>query len=290
MILISILVVVLIILIYTFYRTMKLVYGLYIPKNYQYTINSNASITYKKFDFKAKDGLVLKGIDYKPKMQARGTILVCHFFGGAKEAILPFVDFLLKVGFRVLSFDFRNHGESGRSDSLKVSLLNDFSAFYETIKAAGIEEPVGIMGFSMGSTPALIALNEYPEIKAAVIDSGPMILVKEYFLYVLNNKNIKNPVYRVLFLLVYLYYVGFLRLSKQTIEILKKNKQKPVMFIHGEKDNIISIKNSEVAVSYLSSSHSSLWRIPNSRHLTNRFVEPILYENKVTQFFLQNLS
>lgn len=259
------------------------------PQKVQCSLNRDIPVIYQKFDFFTKDGILLKGIDMRPKMKVKGTILVCHYLGGSKEQILIFVDCLLKMGFQIISFDFRNHGESQSDKWVKFCLENDFDSFFEKVKQRVETKVFGIIGFSMGSTPALFGLGKYPEIKAAVIDSGPLIRVKEYFIYVLNEKKIRNPLTRCLFLIIYLYHAGFNKMSKNTYKILQKIENKQILLIHGDKDNIIPIENAEIVLRYLKPECTALWRVPNSRHLTNRFLRKDEYERKVVQFFITNL-
>lgn len=276
--------------VYSYYKAYKYAYELNHPRKACFTPNICIPITYKKFDFKTDTGLLLKGIDIKPKMNIKGTILVCHYLSGSKELILTFVDYMLRIGFRVITFDFRNHGESHVDKRIRFSLEEDFDAFYKYIKNSGIEGPFGVIGFSMGATPALYGFYKYPEIKAAVIDSGPLLFVKKYFLYLLDNKKILNMFYKVSFLLIYLYHAGFNRMSRKTIAVLKALRGRPVLLVHGEKDNVIPLENARAAHEYLGLGPDALWEIPNSRHLTNRFIRKEEYEKRISEFFISNLS
>lgn len=70
--------------------------------------------------------------------------------------------------------------------------------FLALLKKRGIRGPLGAIGFSMGATLAIQAACVEKEIRAVVLDSGPLLYVKNYFLYVLNNKKITNRLTRVL--------------------------------------------------------------------------------------------
>ena len=271
-------------------KSYKSVFELTHPVKYKYDLRLRNPYTYKKFEFITRDGVKLAGIDYQPKTACKGTILVCHFLGGSKEAILMFVDSLLMNGYRVLSFDNRNHGESETYKGIKASLKTDFTAFYERIKSMGIEGPFGIMGFSMGVSQALWAMNKFSDIQAVITDSGPLLYVKKYFNYVLDDKKIINPIRRAIFLFIFLHYVGFSRMAKKTIKLLKELKGKPVLLIHGEKDNIISIDNAEFAYELLKSSEASIWCVPRSRHLTNKHLKPKEYDERIVEFFNKNIA
>ena len=108
------------------FKAYKSVYELTHPVKYQYDNRLRIPYTYKKFEFMTRDGVKLAGVDYQPKTACRGTILACHFLGGSKKAILMFVDSLLMSGYRILSFDNRNHGESDTIKEVKASSQIDF--------------------------------------------------------------------------------------------------------------------------------------------------------------------
>ncbi|MDR0286368.1 MAG: lysophospholipase [Clostridiales bacterium] len=195
-----------------FRQVYKSVYELTHPVKYKYDLKLKIPYTYKKFDFRTRDGVKLAGIEYQPKTVCKGTILVCHFLGGSKEAVLMFVDSLIINGYRVLGFDNRNHGESETYKGVKTSSHTDFVAFYKKVKSMGIEGPFGIMGFSMGASLALWAIYKYNDIQAVITDSGPLLFVKKYFNYVLDDKKIKSPFRRAIFLFIFLHYIGFSRM------------------------------------------------------------------------------
>jgi len=238
----------------------------------------------------AHDGVKLAGIDYQPKIACKGTILACHFLGGSKEAILMFVDSLIMNGYRVLSFDSRNHGESDTYKGIKTFLITDFAAFYEHVKKMGIEGPFGIIGFSMGVSQALWATHKYNDVLAVITDSGPMLYVKEYFNYILDYQKIENPIHRLIFLYLFLHYAGFSKMAKDTVKSLKELKGKPVLMIHGEKDNIISIDNSKLAYELLKSKNASIWCVSRSRHLTNKYLKPREYDERIVEFFNKSIA
>ncbi|MEF2965911.1 alpha/beta fold hydrolase [Paenibacillus sp. M1] len=267
-------------------------YSLSHPKRVKYDIApGRIPMRVEKFEFMASDGVVLKGIDYIPCSENKiGTLLACHYLGGSKESIIPTVEGLLKAGFRILSFDYRNHGESGEERKIRFCLEDDFYCFYEACRKRGITESVGVIGFSMGATPSLLGLARYPDIKAAVIDSGPLIDVKAYFLYVLENERVKNPLVRFWFLYLYLIRAGFCNMAKHTLFMMRRIRSKPVLFIHGGRDHIIPIGNAVKAGQCLHPSFYKIWEIPEARHLTNFYVRKEEYQQKVADFFQASLN
>ena len=61
----------------------------------------------------------------------------------------------------------------------------------------------------MGASLILNAARQLPQMKAVVVDSGPLIYVRKYFLYVLNNRRIRKRIARLCFLVTYLFFIGF---------------------------------------------------------------------------------
>lgn len=271
---------------YSFLSTYRLVYQLSHPTIFERKLDpDNPLFSFRKFDFKTRDGLTLKAIEYMPRGECIGSIIACHYLGGSKEVILPYLEFLIEHGYRILSYDARNHGESEIEKQTKFRLDDDARFFMDKIISMGLKGPFGILGFSMGATPALAALREYPEIKAAVIDSGPLIYVENYFNYVLKIKNIINPLYKLVFNMTYLYYVGFKKMSNNTLNTLEHLKGYPIFFIQAEKDTVIPMDNATKAYGIVKSEKTEFWCVKNSRHLTNMVLAGQEYKERVTAFF-----
>ncbi len=276
-------------ILFSFFKAYKIAYELSHPKRSLCPYNFE-DYEQRKFDIGNKNVRCLCGMEITPSGKQIGTILACHYLGGSKEMIFPFIEPLLQKGFRILSFDFHNHGESKHNPIVAMTLEKDFELFYDAVKSMGIKGPFGVIGFSMGATPALLSLANHKDIKAAVVDSGPLIFVKNYFTYVLKDRGVKNPVCKIFFYIIYLKFAGFNQMADKVIRSMYKVKGKPVMFIHGEKDNIIPIENSRVVYDIIKSELTEWWSIPGSRHLTNYFLQKKEYCEKITDFFIKNLK
>lgn len=271
-------------IVYCFNTAWNLAYKLCHPKKIAREIIEEKGVSNTFFEFVTRDGVRLKGLEVKPDCPIKGTIIACHYLGGTKEMILPNVKSLVNNGYRIFSFDYRNHGESQSVKDIKFNLKTDIEDFIENI-IGDIHEPTGIIGFSMGATPALMALSQYNEIKAAVLDSGPLLLVDNYFRYTLDERKIKNFLIRFFYLVIYKYYAGFMRMAKMSEEAAKNLERKHIFIIHGLKDSIIPFDNIEYLLSVLKGSDVKIWRVRQSRHLTNFFIEKDNYEKNLLAFF-----
>ncbi len=231
------------------------------------------------------NGLRLSAIKYYPNTESKGTIIACHYLGGSKYSIYPYIVALLRSGYMVTAFDYPNHGQSAGRKSSRYTLDNDLRRFIEALKIQGVPGPYGGIGFSMGASLILNAARQLPQMKAVVVDSGPLIYVRKYFLYVLNNRRIRKRIARLCFLVTYLFFIGFYRMSRRTRKHLKKLKGLPVLFIHGEKDRIIPIENAYRAYRWIRSENSRFIRQPRAHHMTNCAVMGEEYGRLLTGFF-----
>ena len=270
---------------YNIIKGYKLVYEGSHPKKSK-PINLR-SIPYRcrEFDFQSQDKLKISAIEYIPKQNPKGTIIACHYLGGSKTSIYTYIEPLLEAGYTVVSFDYPNHGESESRKGNKYTLEDDMKRFIQKLKALGIQGPYGTMGFSMGATIAISAVDVLPEIKAIVVDSGPLIFVRDYFEYVLKSKNITNKIERIVFLFFYLYIIGFYKMSRRMVKRLKKIKGIPILIIHSKKDKIISYKNARYAYDLVGSENSKLITVQKAHHLTNKIILGEEYNEAVLKFF-----
>lgn len=104
------------------------------------------------FFFSSADGLELAAIQYHPNGPPKGVILACHYLGGSKQSIFPYIASLLEHGFTVVAFDYPNHGESGSRRSSRYTLEKDMKRFLALLKKRGIRGPLGPSVFP-GSHP-----------------------------------------------------------------------------------------------------------------------------------------
>jgi alpha-beta hydrolase superfamily lysophospholipase len=105
----------------------------------------------------------------------QGAILACHGVGANRADILAFVSLFHDLGFQVLTFDFRGHGESdGHTVTYGAEERNDVLGGWDYLLSRSDVDPQRIFGFgvSMGAASLLLALPDLPGMRAAVVDSS----------------------------------------------------------------------------------------------------------------------
>ncbi|PXV95577.1 alpha-beta hydrolase superfamily lysophospholipase [Lachnotalea glycerini] len=239
----------------------------------------------EKITTKSSYGTDLSGLIISPK-QIKGSIIVCHYLGGNKEAVVSMLEPLIEEGYQIVSYDYINHGASSNSLSTKYTLMKDFDLFFKYIQSRKLSMKYGIIGFSMGSTLVIHGMANYPEIITGVIDSGPLMNTEKYFQYVLDSNKINHWLERKLFIWYQLYIAGFRKMERVTKKELAMIRDRHILFIHGTRDNIIGLDDAKQAIEYLKTNDIELWVMEGARHLTGYFLKKEEYIKKIKEVFV----
>ncbi len=145
------------------------------------------------YRWRSVDGLEIQGWLYRPRQEARGTVLYVH--GGpsshSQDALNAQIQFLVRQGFNVLDPNYR--GSTGFDLAFREAIKDggwggleqeDIRAGSEALIAAGLAEPgrVGITGTSYGGYSAWCAITRFPSevVAAAAPICGMTDLVVDY--------------------------------------------------------------------------------------------------------------
>ncbi|MBL7069283.1 MAG: alpha/beta hydrolase [Candidatus Omnitrophica bacterium] len=217
-----------------------------------------------------------------PNKDSDAVIIVCHGYPADKGDVLQFASFL-KDDYNLFFFDFRCMGKSGGTYSTigdKERL--DLAAAITYLKKRGFNK-IGAFGFSMGG--AVIIMVNSPDIKAAVTDSAFANLESLVHTAYGNLGWLRFPF--VFFTKVHSRL--FLNLDIKSVSSLKSMKELkfPILLIHAESDEIVSVDNALLLHS--ANPESALWIIPGALHGQTYSIMPEEYENKILSFFKTHL-
>jgi pimeloyl-ACP methyl ester carboxylesterase len=99
------------------------------------------------------------------------TVVLAHGYGANKSGMLSYAE-LLHPDYNVVIFDFRNHGQSGGSQTtLGVLEQNDLEAVIDWLTDAKAPEQIAVLGSSMGGAVALHEAVGDERVDALVLDS-----------------------------------------------------------------------------------------------------------------------
>lgn len=227
------------------------------------------------------------GIPLYPIEVEEGTKINCGFWVGSREypSILYFHgngetvanhDWIAPLynqrGLNLFVAEYRGYGSSDGKPSIS-NMISDahviFKGFKDILNKEGLKESLFLMGRSLGSMPATeLALNYQDEIKGLVIESGAANNFRRLWSYL--GITGKEAV-----------------LSEESLFLNKvkiRRVYKPTLILHGEYDEIISVKEGEELYQNSGAKDKRILIIPGAGHNDILMVQPNLYFDTIEEF------
>ncbi len=258
-------------------------YPLFIPP-------SEYHADYETVSFSSEDGILLRGWLVKPPRPAARfpAIIICHGVGANKSDFTELAAALSRRGYAVLLFDFRAHGESGGSrSSLGYHEQQDITAalaFLKTRQEINANR-IGIYGFSMGASSAILAAAKTRAFSALIADSAFTSLRDQARDAI--NGFYRLPAFPFLYLAVFGYEVYFqVRIDQiSPVSVITEIAPAPVFIIAGEKDTLIPADNGRKLYA-AAREPKEYWLVPGADHgATLSAAGTVEYEKRVGDFF-----
>jgi len=244
-------------------------------------------LDFELISFQSKDDISLEGW-FIPAQQPRNrTIIFAHGYRGNRlERKLPALKLakdLSENGFHVLMFDFRSCGESsGNVASIGLYEQEDLLCAIAWVKA-NHPSSIGLIGFSMGASTALLAAARAPEVVGVVADSPfdelSTYLAEKFYVWT----KLPSFPFTPLTLAFIRMHVGNAK-KVNPRKALKRIYPRPVLFIHGDRDYSIPYENS-MRLHEAYKKHSKLWTVSNADHVESYRLHREEYTRRVVQFF-----
>ena len=214
------------------------------------------------------------------------TVIISHGYKGNGETMANFAQMYHRLGFNVLLPDDRGHGESaGKYISFGwLDRLDYLQWIQQVIDRADNDVKILLFGVSMGGATMEMLSGESlpPQVKAIIADCGYSSIEAE--LTYLLKRQFHLPKYPIEPLVSTIskrrlgYYLGDVTATEQ----LRKN-QRPILFIHGEKDVYVPVG---MAYENYAATHApkQLWIVKNASHAESFWTNPARYQQHVTEF------
>jgi dipeptidyl aminopeptidase/acylaminoacyl peptidase len=262
-------------------------YPLYIPP-------SEFKADYEEVSFASADGIVLKGWLVKPShpVTKSPAIIICHGIGANRSDFAELAASLSHRGYFVLLFDFRAHGESGgRRTSLGYHEQKDVIAALDFLKTRNEINPgrIGIYGFSLGGSTAILAAARAGAFKAVVADSAFTSLRDQAREAITGFYHLPSFPFLQLAVLGYEFYFQTNVDSISPVRVIATISPKPVLIIAGEGDELIPADNGRKLYA-AAGDPKELWIIPGADHGGTLAAAGSGYEKRVGEFFDRNLK
>ncbi len=249
---------------------------------------------YETVSFSSEDGLTLKGWLVKPVCQTSKApaIIVCHGVGANKSDFTELAAALSRRGYFVLLFDFRAHGESGGSrSSLGYHEQKDIAAALDLLRSRPEIDPkrVGVYGFSLGASTAILAAAQTHAFSAIVADSAFTSLKDMARSTITGFYHLPSFPFLPLSIMSYQLYFQTSVDNISPVDVISKISPAPVLIIAGEGDTLISADNGKKLFSS-AKEPKELWLIPGADHGATLAAAGSAYEKRVGEFFDKHLK
>ncbi len=254
--------------------------------------------------FETSDGVRLAGTLGPEPAGAEGAPLVvfCPEFSATRHSAARFAWFLREAGFRVFTFDFRGHGDSGGAPGyvprqwITEHELRDLRAALRYLRGRPDlrGRRIALFGLSRGAVAALVVASRDGGI-AGVVSDGAFSTRHTLHTYVRRWAPIFiDGALRVVlkspdFMFASFRHLG-MRLAEHrlgvrfvTIIPAMKRLRTPVYLIHGEKDSYLDVSQARMLYG-LAPGRKDLWVVPGADHNEAAEVAPEEYSRRIVGF------
>jgi pimeloyl-ACP methyl ester carboxylesterase len=264
-----------------------------------------ADLNAEPLNFRTRDGLTLAGSWWRCSHgHPRGVVLFCHELGSNRWSALSYCEGLIATGFHVVTFDFRNHGDSqSRPGYVPTHWATRFEIDDIRAALAGIGRhpelgrlPLGVFGMSRGGTAALVAAAECERIRCVASD-GALACVEMQAHYTDRWGALYFP--ERIIRIVPEWHKQFTWWLVRTVSEVRRGyryaiveravarlQNKPVLLISGARDTYINPEITRRLYARTGQPESAdLWIVPEAKHNAARQTFPREYDARLADFF-----
>jgi pimeloyl-ACP methyl ester carboxylesterase len=223
-------------------------------------------------------------------LTGKGDKVILVINGGFQNRIDENVDTLglahdlVNIGYNVLLFDFRGRGESTGKGLSMLTNEQDIGGAVDYLKSKGYTATnIDIIGFCSGAASSAIFIRG--ESVGAVVLDGCFATVRNMVTAQATTKGIPKSLldffYPGLSLTVKIFY-GYTPINP--VDAIP-NVTCPILFIHEENDNLVSLKEMDQLLKASNKKSNKLWEITGAEHSQGYKSDPSQYINEVDNFF-----
>ena len=254
------------------------------PREDKFVTPWELGIPYEEVSFRTEDGLLLLGW-WLPAPQAKRTVIALHGHRGARHHCVGIGAALWRRGANVLLFDHRGRGSSeGELMSLGFFETLDALAAVGYALSRAPEVPLGVIGYSMGASVAVMTAARDNRVGAVVADSP--FASERGLLRALLSKQLG-----ALHLPIAALTERLLPYDPGEVEPLgeaAKIAPRATMFIHGLLDKTCAPEDA-VRLHDAAGDHKELWLLKEAGHCDAYFADREGYCERVAAFLEEHL-
>jgi len=260
-------------------------------------------------DFRSLDGVGLRGklVPADSPGPSKAIVVFAHEFASDMYSCARYCKPLLRAGYDIFSFDFRNHGESSREEGYKprqwltdreVNDIRGAIAYVEDLlESQGRPKEIALFGISRGACATILAAVHNPNVKAIVVDglfSTDNILehLMRRWAYIFAKFRVVYENHHPLFWTFLRWVVVQVCRREMNCDFpsvrkaLLRMPPKPLLMIHGQRDSYIPVHQAENLYA-LACQPKYLWVVPKAKHNQAAIVQPERYAHRTISFLDQ---
>ena len=247
---------------------------------------------YRPMEIETIDSLKLRGYWVYPPFQPepKGIMLLLHGFGSCKEHLLGLVKKLGEEGYESVVFDSRAHGSSeGDYTTFGYKEKDDIMRIVDAIRHKNDSLEIGIWGNSMGGAVALQALEIDKRISFGVVESTFRELEEIIVDYQEHFLGFSIPYFTQKAMKASEEIADFTIRRVRPIRSVR-NIEQPVMIIHGDADERISVEYGKDLYQNLASRDKQLFIVEGAGHYGLYDHGGHLYEDEMLAFIAKQMG
>jgi len=242
---------------------------------------------YEEIILTTADGLRLSAW-WLPRPDSQQVVLGLAGHRSPKSDLLGIGSGLWRAGNNVLLFDWRSRGQSDVAQhSLAYYELRDAEAAVAYVFKRMPEARLGLMGFSMGASVALLLAAREPRVAAVAADS-PFTGIAEVVAH--GAAQLRLPPQLVVPMADRLtgWRYGYRFGAVRPIEAVAAISPRPLLLIHGADDNLIPVSHAHELFA-AAREPKQCWIVEGAEHCGAYFADRTGYVARTTEFFTQYL-
>jgi uncharacterized protein len=254
------------------------------PRERKFVTPWELGIPHDEVSFRTEDNLLLRGW-WLPAQQAKRTVIALHGHRGARHHCVGIGAALWRRGANVLLFDHRGRGSS-EGDLVSLGHFETLDALaaieYAYSRAPGL--PLGLIGYSMGASVAVMAAARDARVEAIVADS-PFASERKLVRSLLKRR--LDPLHGLVATLaerLLPYDPGEVELLREVARIASL----ATLFIHGLRDRTCDPMDS-VRLYEAAGKPKELWLLEAAGHCDAYFADREAYCERVGAFVEEHL-
>lgn len=254
---------------------------------------SDYGMNYEDIEFVSRDDETdLSGWVIEPETEAKMTLIFGHGYKGNRFedhiSFFSMAENLIQEDYRIIMFDFRYAGNSG-GDMSTVGAKEQLDMLGAVDWASDhYNDPVGLLGISMGGSTALLAAAQSDNVVGVVADS-PYSDLEDYLKVNLPVwSDLPDFPFTPLILTIMPLITDLDPKEASPVSVLDDIAPRPVLFIHNEGDTSIPYTESELMVEQHPDVFD-LWLTDGEGHVKSYEQNETEYIKRVDAFFTETL-